>query len=152
MKNKYTTTNIILIIILFSVAYIYCLVYAPSIENINDDSFTSLISSMNKSCLLNCNSDNCKKYIRNIRGDKYFISIPKDEQIHIKNCLITFWGFSHFLLYLFATLILPDFYIEFFFVGIGFELYEYYRFDCHDANDIVLNTLGIIIGKYLSPF
>jgi hypothetical protein len=152
MKTKYTYTNIIIILTILTVAYIYCLVYAPSIESSNDDSFTTLIANMNKSCLINCKSDDCKSYIDKSRGAQYFISIPEDEQTHIKSCIITFWGFTHFLLYFVLALIVPDFYIELFFIGISFEIYEYYKYDCHDMNDIALNTGGIILGRFLSPY
>jgi len=152
MKTKYTWTNIIIILTILTIAYIYCLVYAPSIENVNDDSFTTKIANMNKSCLMNCKSDNCKKYINNSRGAQYFIAIPPSEQIHIKSCIITFWGFTHFMLYFVLALVVPDFYLELFFIGITFEIYEYYKYDCHDINDIFLNTFGIILGKYISPY
>ena len=99
MKTKYTWTNIIIILSILTVAYLYCLVYAPSIENVNDESLTNHIANMNKSCLINCKSDNCKNYIDNSRGAQYFISIPQSEQTHIKSCIITFWGFTHFMLY-----------------------------------------------------
>ena len=152
MEKKYTFRNIILSLVILTVAYIYCLVYAPSIENINDDSLTNSIANVHKMCFINCKSEECKNFISTNRGDSYFISIPESEQDYIKTCIITFWGMTHFLLYFILTFLVPSFYIEFFFVGIVFEIYEYYYYKCHDINDIFLNTLGIIIGKYLSPY
>jgi len=152
MGTKYTSTNIIIILTILSFAYIYSLVYAPSIENSNDDSFTTSVAKMNKGCLLNCTSENCKKYITDSRGKQYFISIPADEQEHIRGCIITFWGLTHFVMYFILALLVPAFYIELFFIGVGFEIYEYYKFDCHDVNDIFLNTMGILLGKFFSPF
>jgi hypothetical protein len=152
MKTKYTCTNIIIILTILTFAYIYSLIYAPSIENSNDDSFTTSISKMNKSCLLNCKSDSCKKYISDNRGRQYFISIPPSEQEHIKSCIVTFWGFTHFLMYFILAMLVPAFYVELFFIGVGFEIYEYYKFECHDVNDIFLNTMGILLGKFFSPF
>lgn len=152
MNTKYTCTNIIIILSILTLAYIYSLLYAPSIENINDDTFTTSIAKMNKSCLINCNSEKCKKYIMDSRGKKYFISIPASEQEHIQNCIITFWGFTHFIMYFILALLVPAFYIELFFIGVGFEIYEFYNFECHDVNDIYLNALGILLGKFFSPF
>lgn len=152
MRTKYTCRNIIIIITILSIAYIYSLVYAPSIENINDNSFTSSIAKMNKSCILNCTSEKCKKYITDNRGKQYFISIPQNEQEYINGCVITFWGFTHFFMYFILALLVPAFYVELFFIGVGFEIYEYYKFDCHDMNDLYLNTMGILLGNFLSPF
>jgi hypothetical protein len=152
MKTKYTFTNILIILSILTVAYIYSLIYAPIIENSNDDSITTSISKMNKSCILSCPAKGCKRYIKNNRGKQYFISIPADEQKYIKSCLITFWGFTHFLMYFILTFLVPAFYLELFFIGVIFEFYEYYRFECQDINDIYLNTFGILLGKFFSPF
>jgi hypothetical protein len=152
MKTKYTCTNIIIILTILTIAYIYALIYAPAIETSDDDSYTTSIAKMNKSCLLNCKSDGCKKYISDNRGKQYFISIPPSEQEHIKSCIVTFWGFTHFLMYFILALLVPAFYIELFFIGVGFEIYEYYKFECHDVNDIFLNSFGILLGKFFSPF
>lgn len=152
MKTKYTCTNIIIIISILSIAYIYSLVYAPSIENVKDESLSSSIAKLNKSCLINCTSKKCKKYITNNRGKQYFISIPQHEQEHIRGCILTFWGFTHFIMYFILALLVPAFYVELFVIGIGFEIYEYYKYECHDMNDIYLNTFGILLGKWLSPF
>jgi hypothetical protein len=151
-NTKYTFVNIIIIITILTFAYIYCIIYAPLIENSNDDSFTTQIANMNKSCLLQCKSESCKNYISNNRGNQYFISIPISEQEEIKSCVITFWGFTHFLMYFVLALIVPAFYIELFFIGVMFEIYEYYKYDCHDLNDIYLNVFGILLGKFMSPF
>lgn len=152
MKTKYTCTNIIIILSILTFAYIYSLIYAPLIENINDETISSSISKMNKSCLISCSSKRCKRYVNNNRGEQYFISIPPDEQQYIKSCLLTFWGFTHFFMYFILTLLVPAFYFELFFIGLIFEFYEYYRYNCQDINDIYLNTLGILFGKWLSPF
>jgi len=152
MNTKYTCTNIIIILSILTVAYMYSLVYAPSIENTSDDGFTGSVAKMNKSCLLNCTSENCTKYITDSRGKQYFISIPPSEQEHMRNCIITFWGFTHFLMYFILALLVPAFYVELFFIGVGFEIYEFYKYECHDVNDIYLNTMGILLGKFFSPF
>lgn len=152
MNTKYNCTNILIIFIILTFAYMYSLIYAPLIENINDESLTSSISRMNKSCLLSCTSKKCKKYIKNNRGEKYFISVPPSEQKYIKSCILTFWGFTHFLMYFVLAFLVPAFYLELFFIGMMFEIYEYYNFECEDFNDIYLNTIGILLGKFFSPF
>ncbi len=151
-NNKYSIRNILLLIFIYSIAYYYCIVYAPTIENNKDDSWVTKLSNMNKSCLVNCKTKECETHIKNSRGNTYLISLPKEEQGYLKKCLITFWGFSHFLLYFVLAFFVPKLYIEEFIIGILFEIWEYYKFDCHDMNDIVLNGIGILLGRYLSPY
>lgn len=152
MSNKYTYKNIIIITIVMTITYVYSLIYAPAIEGSNDNSFTTKIAELHKSCLLNCETTKCKEFIENDRGDKYFISIPQSEQEDIKSCIITFWGVTHFIMYFILGYFVPAFYIELIFVGIFFEIYEYYKYQCHDIKDIYLNTIGILLGRYISPF
>lgn len=152
MKKKYTYRNILIILLILTFAYLYAIAFAPLIENINDDSFFGKIANLNKSCFYNCSSKKCKKIIKINRGRQYFISIPESEQEHISGCIVTFWSFTHFIMYFILTLLVPSFYIEFFFLGIVFEIYEHYHFNCQDVGDIYFNTLGIVLGKYLSPF
>lgn len=107
------------------------------------------MNSVHESCLLNtCKFDTCKN---NLRGLNYYIdNTDKDKQIKLHNCLITFWGFTHFLLYFILGLLYPKYFWQTFFIGAGFELYEKLRYDCHDVLDIVLNTAGFILGFLLS--
>ena len=88
----------------------------------------------------------------NARGKNYFISTPLHEQKNIKKCILTFWGFTHFLFYLVLSYLFPAFYMDFIIIGILFEVYEYYQFICHDFNDLLLNLLGIFVGCNLSPY
>ncbi len=32
-------------------------------------------------------------------------------------------------------------------IGVGFEIYEFYTYECHDALDIVFNTVGFLAGR-----
>jgi hypothetical protein len=86
------------------------------------------------------------------RGKKYFIGTPYYKQKEIKKCILTFWGLTHFVLYFILSYLFPAFYIEFIILGILFEIYEYYKFKCHDYNDLILNALGIFLGKMVSPY
>jgi hypothetical protein len=152
MYKKYNFKNIMLCLIILTVAFIYIFIFTQYIENINDDSILGLLAKLHKKCFWNCETNQCKEIIKNFRGDKYFIFTPESEQKNIHNCIITFWGLTHIILYFILTFLIPSFYIEFFILGILFEIYEYYFYKCHDITDIFLNTLGIIIGKYLSPY
>lgn len=155
-SSKYTSRNIIIIVSILTFAYIYCLIYAPSIENKSENksenNFETKLAKMHTSCLNNCDTNTCKNHIEKTRGEKYFISMPESKQSYMKSCIVTFWSVAHLLMYAVLTYLVPSFYIEFFFIGVAFEIYEYYKFKCHDVNDIIFNTLGIFLGKYLSPY
>jgi len=150
--DKYTLRNILIILSILILAYIYCLIYAPSIENSLPGTIPAKFAKMHTSCSMTCKTKQCKKHIKITRGDKYFISLPEHEQIHIKSCVVTFWSLSHLAMYFILTYLVPSFYIELFFIGLVFEIYEYYKFKCHDINDIFFNTTGILLGKYFSPY
>jgi hypothetical protein len=152
MDKKYTFKNIMLILIILSMAYIYCFTLAPIIDSIKGNTIIETIRKIHRMCYFDCNSKNCNDIITTFRGENYFLTDSELDQKNINNCIITFWGLSHILLYFILTFLLPSFYIEFFIFGIIFEIYEYYFFKCHDIMDIFLNTIGIIIGKYLSPY
>ena len=149
MKSKYTIKNITTITFVLFVTYIYCIYFAPYIEKKYPDSF---LDKIHKLCLYKCGSDKCRQYMISTRGENYFISTPPYKQKEIKKCILTFWGFTHFVLYFILSFLFPSFYIEFFGLGIMFEIYEYYKFTCHDYNDLILNTIGILLGKILSPY
>ena len=149
MKSKYSVQNITTIVFVLFVAYIYCIYFAPYIERNYTDSF---IDKIHKLCLYKCATDKCIKYMIRTRGENYFISTPHYKQKEIKKCILTFWGVTHFVLYFILSFLFPAFYIDFFLLGIIFEIYEYYKFTCHDYNDLFLNTLGIVLGKILSPY
>jgi hypothetical protein len=148
---KYTYKNCTTIFILCTIVYIYCIIFAPYVEQNNTGLF-SYIDKMHKKCLYSCKSDQCYEYMINTRGENYFISTPIYKQKSIKKCMFTFWGFTHFIFYLILSFLFPSFYMEFIIIGILFEIYEYYRFNCHDFNDLILNGLGIFIGTKLSPY
>jgi hypothetical protein len=152
MYKKYTFKNIMLILIILSIAYIFCFIFTPLIDNTKGNSITETITKLHRMCYLECNSKNCQDIITNFRGENYLLTDVDLDKNNIKNCIITFWGVTHILLYLLLSFLFPSFYIEFFIIGIVFEIYEYYFCKCHDIMDIFLNAFGIIIGKYLSPY
>ena len=149
MKSKYNVKNLSAIVFILFISFIYCIHFAPYIERKYTNSF---LDKIHKLCIYKCTTNDCIKYIIRARGEKYFISTPPYKQKEIKKCILTFWGVTHFILYFILSFLFPSFYIEFFILGIIFEIYEYYEFSCHDYNDLILNTLGILLGKISSPY
>ena len=111
-------------------------------------------------CVFECDSDACKGILDvNVRGGKYFIdtvgdgdSIPENADHLLKNCLITNWSVSHFVVHFVGGLLFPDFLVHSFIGGVAFEYYENKMFDCHDGLDIVMNTSGFIAGSLVNKY
>ena len=135
--------QIINVLFLYIIAYIYSLVYAPMIANDKDH----FINKLHEKCLYEC--DVCR-IITSGRGDNYYIAaMTPEKQKQLNKCLFSFWGLTHFILYVFIGYFAPDLFYETFIVGIVFEVFEFYKYDCADPLDIVWNTLGFIVGKSL---
>ena len=66
-----------------------------------------------------------------------------------KNCILSSWALTHFFMYLILGFICPQFFSVFIASSVLFEIYEHYKWDCHDVLDVVWNTLGLIIGVKL---
>lgn len=138
--------------ILFSISYIYCLIFAPSIEKVNNNYFIESINKINTSCFLPCHSNICNNFANLSRGKQYFISGNKDINDKIKNCLITFYNFSHFILFFLLGFFSPNYCVFSFIIGLLFEYYEFIYLNCHDIWDIFWNFFGLVVGFYLQKY
>lgn len=94
-------------------------------------------------CLGSCQSDNCRAMTTNLRDGGYFLTANSNPQ----DCWFTMWELSHLLTHAF---------IGYFFniqtslgVGVGFEIFEHYVYDCGSVLDIMWNTMGFSIGYTL---
>ena len=149
--NEYKK-KIMYMIVIYFIAYIYCFNFAFNGNIVKDDmsniSIFDKIRLLNDTCVIQCNNDICKNLIKN-RGNNYFISSPEVKQVYLKNCFVTFWGATHFMLYFVIGFLLPSMFFESFIIGIMFEYYEYVKFECEDPMDIVLNSSGFLVGKYV---
>ena len=70
-------------LIILSVAFIYCFIFTPIIENINDNSIFSEITKIHRKCFLDCQSKDCKDIITKFylwidESDKTFSKIDKN--------------------------------------------------------------------------
>ena len=142
------TKEYLIALFIYIIAYIYALIIAPKIGFCKVKK-CDVINNVHESCLLNCKFT---KSLTKYRGNNYYIGITDDEKkAKLETCLITWWGGTHFLLYLLLGYLTPSLFLETFILGVGFEIYESYAFDCHDLIDIVLNTSGFLVGRYFSP-
>ena len=141
--NIDTNTAYVLIILCFT--FIYSIIIVPNVK------LPKFIEDIHHKCYINCYGDVCKKIAKN-RGGSYFIESDASENEKIKNCAVTFWNLTHFILYAVITFLKPQFILQFFKLGIAFELYEYLMYDCADYIDIISNGLGCATGYCLSKW
>lgn len=89
-------------------------------------------------------------FLRENRGKNYYLNkangLDKDVT---PNCMLTIWGVSHIVLYMILGWFVPDKFWETLIIGILFEYLEKTFLDCHDPLDIMWNTIGFLIGRYL---
>jgi len=133
----------ILIVLLFLLAYVYSLEFAPWSRNICRQKWCDDANRVHESCVLGCTKST--KILTNGRGGSYVIG-GSEESAQLDNCLVTFWGATHFCLYAIVGFVAPELFWEMFLLGCAFEGYEWYRYDCHDVLDIALNTCGFVLG------
>lgn len=136
----------LLVVIIYTFAYAYCLVFAPSL--VGETGWKGDLNTIHESCVCENVSPLDKL---SIRGEKYFIGSPEASE-RAKKCMITFWGFTHASLYTLLGFLFPDLFFETFAIGVGFELYEKEKYDCHDTFDILLNSGGFLFGAVVSSF
>lgn len=138
--------KLILIIFLFVVAYAYSLGFAPWAKTCEAD-WCRAANELHESCVIGCTQ--YTKPLTAGRGADYIIGGDGGTNQQMQNCLVTFWGFTHFMLFAMVGFIAPWLFWEMFAVGCLFEFYESVRFNCHDVLDIGLNTLGFLAGSYV---
>lgn len=141
----------IIMIAMFVIAYIYCIMVATYIQRNQDTSpLYKAINDLHESCLLPCEAETCKT-LTSQRGSNYYIGATSEERKdQLGTCLFTYWSLQHFLFFFALGFLTPDLMFEALSIGLLFEIYEYYRFDCHDVLDLLLNTLGFLAGNYLA--
>jgi hypothetical protein len=134
-----------LLVLVYFIAYLYCIPFAVWAAKQPE---LAVINSAHKDCILGLCLPRVQTVLTATRGKNYIISDRGGtSSARLKSCLITFWSFAHFMLYFILGLLLPHMFLETFVIGVGFEIFEYYKYDCHDALDIFFNTTGFLIGR-----
>ena len=101
--------------------------------------------------LIHFKSDHTEK-ITCKRGKGYFLKNGKQnaEQCdNLKYCVFTMWSFMHFIFYILIGFFCPSLFFLTLSIGIIFEIFEYFTFDCHDILDVVYNSSGFGVGYLL---
>lgn len=104
------------------------------------DSLGETVMKIQYMCLAKCKTDTCRSITTNFRDSSYFMTADSNPQ----DCWFTMWELSHMMTHAF---------IGYFFniqtslgVGVGFEIFEHYAYDCGSVLDVLWNTVGFSIG------
>ncbi|CAH6418941.1 Hypothetical protein POVN_LOCUS667 [uncultured virus] len=99
-------------------------------------------------------------YVKTWRGSDYYANVHREgdsedriEELRkvAKSCLVTIWGFLHFIMYAILGFLCPFFFWPFFLMGLMWELAETF-FDCHCALDLGWNLAGLVTGVALRQY
>jgi hypothetical protein len=138
----------IMLFLLYFLSYLYCLPFAIAITH-DHRWYYQQLNKVHQSCLIDCSNvvnpptyETYKNWL-NWKGKNYFIGCGST------NCLVTFWTLTHGMLYTGIGYFCPDLFWPSFSIGIAFEIFEKYQYECHDALDILFNTAGFELGRYL---
>lgn len=138
-----STSSVSTLVILYVVAYMYSMQIAPWVQR----RFPQ--SSMNKTheqCV--AQPAGTPKWMLSGRGKSYIIG-GHSASNKLGDCLVTFWGGTHFALYLAIGFFCPEHGIVANVAGVIFEVYEWKVYDCADPLDVLLNVAGFIAGRAL---
>jgi hypothetical protein len=132
--------GVYVVITIFIITYTYSFYVAPNPK------IPQVMKDMHHSCVYGCSTENCRNVVLPRGRSLILEDISEEERYKLSNCSFTFWNLSHYLMYTVITSICPEYALQFFALGILFEGYEWYKYDCHDYMDIFANTSGIITG------
>ena len=134
------------VIVVIAYAVLHYLFFYPSERLKRSETFQS-VNSHSEQCVVKCDAVGCRPCDLSVRGRSYIVDGSEETNKKISECFITFWGVTHFMLYAVIGFFCPDLFWQTLAMGIGWELYEYEVFDCHDTLDIFLNTAGFLVGR-----
>lgn len=142
ITQKYGQTRALLI--MYGIAYVYSIHFAPFLAKHAPE---SSLNQIHERCFRKAHP--LMKGLLTGRGSQYIIG-DDQQSASLDDCLLTFWGTSHALLYFALGYFCPRTFWTTFWIGVGFEVYEKLQYDCADPLDIMWNTLGFKAGQYLS--
>ncbi len=128
--------------LLFLFAYVYSIHIAPWIQKKFPK---SQWNEMHEQCV--SKTSIMPKWMLRGRGNSYIIG-GSSASTGLRECTLTFWGMTHFLLYFVIGVQCPQYGLLANILGVLFELYEWKVYDCADPLDIVWNTTGFLIGRH----
>ena len=108
------------------------------------------------------NESDSIEFLTSTRGSNYYtfsddtkIVNKKEKELDKKNhmyCLISLWALTHVGLYIVIGFYCPNLFIETFIIGVLFEFFEKYYWNCQDSLDVIFNSIGFGIGYSINKF
>lgn len=134
-----------IIILIFICMLIHVLIFNSSILVDDNSWFRRTWNSILNRCFTSpCTTETCKKYT-SLRGDNYFMDNTSKD--YNSTCMITGWEVAHFAFHTF----LGFFYNIYISLGlsVGYEIYEYFAYDCASYADLGINFAGFLTGSLM---
>ena len=104
---------------------------------------SSFAQGINGICVVSCkNSEPLKKFVKTCKGSDYWLDSGDCKFEY--DCFMSIWELTHIYLH-----IIIGYYLDLRYslaIGVGFEFYERYSYNCENLMDIIWNTLGCVIG------
>lgn len=144
-RHKYLS-----LLVLYACVYAYSIVFSVAIAP-QRHGVLNVINRLHETCMVRCPvyMPNCGGLTMG-RGQNYFIDTTTPLRMErLSNCLMTWWSVMHVAFHALLGWLTPDAFWLILAIGIGFELYEWLRFDCHDMLDPIWNLIGLLIGRCL---
>jgi hypothetical protein len=116
---------------------------------LTEHSYTAGLNKYTQECLYSGHSK-ISKLLSSTRGSDYYLSSEKYKFLDNTPCLVSWWAFTHVILYLFIGFFCPDLFVPSLIIGILFEIGECLFFKCHDILDVFFNSFGFGIGYQIN--
>ena len=113
------------------------------------ESTTTVQRNLN-TCAISTYHPKLRKFSKAVKGNNYRIdSSGETDNEFLETCIVTTCNIVHLIFYLVLALLAPDLWPELLAVSIGFEVFEYIKYDCHDYTDPIHNAIGVYLGYNL---
>ena len=133
--------NYMLYSYIFSIVFIMCVRIYELLDQEND--FTK--------CFIDYKSDVIARInARQGKGSLFLVKMHTNRNnAKLKYCILNSWSVAHVVLYSVIGYFCPSLFWLTFFIGVSYEIIEYYTFDCHNIFDIFYNSLGFGFGYFI---
>jgi hypothetical protein len=136
--NNVTTTNALILFVFLIFIFWYIFIF---MEFKTTSAFINKISTyQDYKCFIPCKKEICTNITKTMRDSNYLVDSLKQPN----ECIFTFWEFSHIILHM-----LIGYYYNAYIsigIGVGFEIFEHYVYNCGSFMDLFYNSLGLLIG------
>ena len=140
----------LIILCLYALTHLaLCHIFFDYDGNTAYDSTKTIQQNLN-TCAISTNNPTLKKFSKAIKGNNYRIDHSGKTDVNfLETCIVTTCNIAHLTFYIVLALLAPDLWPELLVICVGYEVFEYIKYDCHDYTDPIYNAIGIYIGYNL---